>query len=264
MSYKHIVFEESDGLALLTLNRPTALNALCVEMLAELNDALDDIRDEGRCRALLMAGAGRAFCSGADLVKGTGAGSTAGRFDAGRILEIQLNPLIERLNALPMPVVAAVHGAVAGAGCSIALAADIVISSRSAFFMLAFTKVGLVPDAGATWLLPRLVGRGRANVMMFLAEKIGAEKALEWGLVYQIADDEHLMTKAQALARGLADGPTCAFSLLRQALRSSGSSSLSEALQLERSLQRQAGLTKDFTEGAAAFREKRKPRFSGI
>lgn len=264
MSYEHIIFEESGGVAMLTLNRPLTLNALRFEMLAEMNDALDVIRDDRRIRALLMAGAGRAFCSGADLVKGTGAGNTSGGFDAGRILEVHLNPLIVRLHALPVPIVAAVQGAVVGAGCSIALAADIVVSARSAYFMLAFVKAGLIPDSGATWLLPRLLGRARANAMMFLAEKVNAETALQWGLIHQMADDDELLPTARAVASNLATGPTQAFALLRQALSQSASSSLSEALQLERSLQRQAGLTGDFAEGTAAFREKRKPRFSGI
>jgi len=198
-----------------------------------------------------MTGSGRAFCSGADLVKGTGAGSTPGGFDAGRILETQLNPLIERLVALPMPVVAAVHGAVVGAGCSIALAADIVVAARSAYFMLAFIKAGLLPDSGATWLLPRLIGRPRANVMMFLAEKITADTALDWGLIHQVTEDDDLMSTTRGVAIRFVEGPTRAFALLKRALRESASSSLSEALQLERSLQREAGLTRDFAEGAA-------------
>jgi 2-(1,2-epoxy-1,2-dihydrophenyl)acetyl-CoA isomerase len=264
MSYEHIIVEESDGMAILTLNRPSALNALCSQMLVEMNTVLDDIRDQGRVRALLIGGAGRAFCSGADLVKGTGAANASARFDAGRILETQLNPLIERLNALPVPIVAAVQGAVVGAGCSIALAADLVIASQSAYFTLAFTRAGLIPDCGATWLLPRLVGRARANAMMFLAQKITADTALQWGLIHQTVADGELLVTARALAGSLAGGPTRAFALLRQALSHSVSSSLSDALQLERSLQRQAGLTQDFAEGAAAFREKRKPRFCGM
>jgi 2-(1,2-epoxy-1,2-dihydrophenyl)acetyl-CoA isomerase len=264
MSYEHIIFEESDGVATLTLNRPLALNALRIEMLAEMNAALDVIRQDRRIRALLLTAAGRAFCSGADLVNGTGAAHSSGEFDAGRILEIQLNPLTVRLHTLPVPIVAAVQGAVVGAGCSIALAADIVVSARSAYFMLAFIKAGLIPDSGATWLLPRLLGRARANAMMFLAEKVSAETALQWGLIHQVTDDDELLTTARAVANNLATGPTRAFALLREALSQSASCSLSEALQLERSLQRQAGLTADFAEGAAAFRGKRKPRFSGI
>lgn len=263
MSYEHIIFEEREGLATLTLNRPAALNALRAEMLAEVNEALDKVRDEGRMRAVLIAGSGRGFCAGADLVKGTGAADTADGYDAGKILETQLNPLIERLVALPVPVVAAVHGAVVGAGCSIVLAADIVVAAQSAYFMLAFTRAGLVPDTGTTWLLPRLIGRPRANAMMFLAEKIPAETALQWGLIHQVTSDEELAETARSLATRLAEGPTCAYALLKRALSESPSSTLSEALQLERVFQREAGLTKDFAEGAAALREKRKPRFSG-
>jgi 2-(1,2-epoxy-1,2-dihydrophenyl)acetyl-CoA isomerase len=263
MACEQLIVEEADGVAMLTLNRPSALNALRVEMLAEMNDALDRIRDEGRIRAIIMTGSGRAFCSGADLVSGTGAGSTSEGFDAGRILETQLNPLIERLTALPIPVIAAVHGAVVGAGCSIALSADIVFAARSAYFMLAFIRAGLLPDSGATWLLPRLIGRARAHAMMFLAEKIPAETALAWGLIHQVTEDDNLLPTARSAARYFAEGPARAFALLKRALKESASTSLSEALHLERSLQYEAGLTKDFAEGAAAIREKRKPRFSG-
>lgn len=263
MSYQHLIFEVADGVATLTLNRPNALNALRVEMLAEMNDALDRVRNDGEARTLLIAGAGKAFCSGADLVAGTGAAENSGQYDAGRILETHINPLIEKLVALPVPIVAAVQGAVAGAGCSIALAADIVISARSAFFLMAFTKVGLIPDGGASWVLPRLVGRARANAMLFIGDRIPAETALDWGMIYQVIDDVDLMPTAKTLAGRLACGPTRAYGFLRQAMDRASSSSLSDALQLERALQRETGLTSDFEEGKAAFREKRSPKFHG-
>jgi 2-(1,2-epoxy-1,2-dihydrophenyl)acetyl-CoA isomerase len=263
MPYEHIRLETSAGIANLTLARPAALNALNRVMLGELNHALDAIRDAGDARVLLLRGEGRGFSSGADL---SGGGTTAGtrNFDAGAVLEEFYNPLIERLFSLPLPIIAAVHGAVAGAGCMLALSADIVIAGRSAYFLQAFVNAGLVPDAGSMWLLPRLVGRARAQAMMMLAERIPAEQARDWGLIYEVVDDEVLAERSMQFARRLADGPTRAHRLIRQGIRQALESTLTETLAMERRAQREAGDSADFLEGIAAFRDKRPARFKGL
>jgi 2-(1,2-epoxy-1,2-dihydrophenyl)acetyl-CoA isomerase len=179
MSYETILLEEADGIATLTLNRPASLNAITMGMGAELNAALDDLRDKGTARVLLMTGAGRAFCSGFDLASVQS--PEAHTIDAGAFLESTLNPLVERLFALPIPVVTAINGLAAGAGCSIALCGDIVFAARSSYLLLAFVNIGLVPDMGATWIVPRLAGRARAQAMMMLGERIPAEQAESWG-----------------------------------------------------------------------------------
>jgi len=264
MSEGLIITEQSGGVVKLTLNRPEALNALRVDMLTEFAHALDRVRDQKTARCLLLTGAGRAFCAGADLMKGTGASDEKGAsFDAGRVLEAHFNPIAEKLANLPVPIVCAVRGAVVGAGCSFALAGDIVIADETAFFMLAFSKAGLIPDAGMTWLLPRLIGHARAGAMMLLAERIPAKTALDWGLIYRVTAADQLMPTAMEMAEKLANGPTVAYNYIRQGLRQSMSSNFAEALQFERVHQRLAGLTTDYTEGVSAFREKREPKFSG-
>jgi 2-(1,2-epoxy-1,2-dihydrophenyl)acetyl-CoA isomerase len=258
MSYDHIRHDQSPaGVATITIARPDRLNALSGQTVDELRSAVEEVgASDARC--LLLTGEGRGFSSGVDLASGGGLPD-----DAGEALEKHFNPLIEALFALDIPVVAAVNGPCAGAGCSLALSADIVIAARSAYFLQAFVNIGLIPDAGATWLLPRLAGRARAMEMMMLGERIEAAKALEWGLVSRIVDDELLMQEAVALATSLANGPTVALGLIRRLAREAAHLPLSDALAAERAAQREAGRTQDFRAAVMAFLEKREPRFEG-
>ena len=266
MTYEHILFDEADGIATLTINRPERMNALHVGVIAEMIDAVDRVRDEGTARVLLMTGTGRAFCSGADLSGGGAGGGGArsiGPIDAGKVLETHFNPLLERLFALPVPFVTAVNGAAAGAGCSYALAGDIVVAGRSAYFLQAFVNIGLVPDVGSTWMLPRLAGKARAQAMMMLGERVPAETAFDWGMIYKVVDDAELMAEAGAVAARLANGPTRALTLIRHGLRDCLDKPLTEALMVERRNQLAAGRTADFGEGVAAFLQKRPAAFAG-
>lgn len=260
--FETIRLDFDGGIAHLVLNRPETLNALSRKLLTELMQALDVIRDRAQQRALIISGAGRGFCSGADLKEG-GLTDVSQSYDAGEVLERHYNPLIERLFSLNLPVIAAVHGTVSGAGCMLALAADFVIAARSAYFLQAFVKVGLIPDAGSLWLLPRLVGRARAHAMMMLGEKLSAQTAVDWGLIYQVVDDELLQSRARELADRLAAGPTRAYAMIRQGTRAAMEQGLSQTLELERRLQCLAGRTEDFAEGVAAFRAKRPALFTG-
>lgn len=258
MDFEHIRMEMSPAaVATVTLNRPDSLNALSAAMLDELRAAVDSLPGAG-ARCLLLAGEGRGFSSGADLASGGGLPD-----DVGAALEAHYNPLIEALFALPLPVVAAVQGPCAGAGCSLALAADIVIASRSAYFLQAFVNIGLIPDAGATWLLPRLAGRARALEMMMLGERIPAEQALAWGMIARVVEDEELAAEAVALATRLAQGPTVAYGLLRRLARDAEQLPLGDALAAERIAQRDAGRTDDFRSAVMAFLQKRRPTFDG-
>jgi 2-(1,2-epoxy-1,2-dihydrophenyl)acetyl-CoA isomerase len=258
MDFEHIRLELSPtAVATVTLNRPDSLNALNAAMLDELRAAVETLPGSG-ARCLLLAGEGRGFSSGADLASGGGLPD-----DVGAALEAHFNPLIEALFALPLPVVAAVQGPCAGAGCSLALAADIVIAGRSAYFLQAFINIGLIPDAGATWLLPRLAGRARAMEMMMLGERIPAERAERWGLINRVVDDQDLAAEADALATRLAQGPTVAYGLLRRLARNAEQHDLTEALAAERVAQRDAGRTEDFKGAVVAFLQKRQPRFDG-
>ena len=258
MAYEHVRLETSPAaVATLTIARRERLNALSGQTVDELRAAVEEAERSG-ARCLLITGEGRGFSSGADLASGGGLPD-----DAGAALEKHFNPLVEALFALPIPVVAAVNGPAAGAGCSLALAADVVIAARSAYFLQAFVNIGLIPDAGATWLLPRLAGRARALEMMLLGERIPAEQALEWGMIARVVDDEDLAAEAVALATRLAQGPTVALGLIRKLARDAERLPLTEALAAERTAQREAGETADFKAAVMAFLQKRQPSFAG-
>ncbi|HEX8527708.1 enoyl-CoA hydratase-related protein [Allosphingosinicella sp.] len=258
MTFEHIRLEQHPaGFATVTIARPDRLNALGGQTVDELRAAIE-AAGESEARCLLITGEGRGFSSGADL-----AGEAGLPDDVGASLERHFNPMLEALFALDIPVVAAVNGPAAGAGCSLALAADIVVAARSAYFLQAFVNIGLIPDAGATWLLPRLAGRARAMEMMMLGERVPAAKAAEWGLISRVVDDEHLESESVALATTLARGPTRALGLIRKLGRDSEQLSLTEALAAERVAQREAGRTVDFRSAVMAFLEKRQPRFEG-
>jgi 2-(1,2-epoxy-1,2-dihydrophenyl)acetyl-CoA isomerase len=258
MSFEHIRLEHSPaGFATITLARPETLNSLAKQTVDELRTAVEQVGDSD-ARCLLITGEGRGFSSGADLASGGGLPA-----DAGEALEKHFNPLIEALFDLPVPIVAAVHGPAAGAGCSLALSADIVIAARSAYFLQAFVNIGLIPDAGATWLLPRLVGRARAMEMMMLGERISAEQAQDWGLISRVVDEDDLVSEAVLLATRLAKGPTVALGLIRKLARNAEQLPLSDALAAERVAQRSAGETEDFKAAVMAFLQKQPPRFAG-
>ena len=261
MAWETIVFETSEGVGALTLSRPERLNSLNTRMHEEIASVLDTVESDPAIRALLITGAGRGVCAGQDLnLRDAGA---TGDFDAGAALERYYNPLICRLRALAKPIVAAVNGPAAGAGANIAFACDIVLAARSASFLQAFCRLGLVPDAGGTWFLPRLAGSARAMGMAMLGEPLAAEVAAQWGLIWKAVDDDKLMAEARGLAIKLAQGPTAGLGLINQALNRSLSNSLDAQLDVERDLQRLAARSEDFKEGVAAFLEKRPARFKG-
>jgi 2-(1,2-epoxy-1,2-dihydrophenyl)acetyl-CoA isomerase len=266
MAYEHITWTEEDGVAVLTINRPERLNSLNTDVIRKMIDAVDKIRDGiSPARCLVLTGAGRGFSSGADLSGGGagGGGGGSGPVDAGKVLETHFNVLLERLFALPVPFVTAVNGPAAGAGCSYALAGDIIVAAKSAYFLQAFVNIGLVPDVGSTWMLPRMVGRARATRMMMLGEKIPAAQAYEWGMVSEVVDDAELMARTMEIAKKLAAGPTKALTLIRTGIRDCMDKTLTEALMVERRNQMHAGRSADFGEGVMAFLQKRPAQFTG-
>jgi 2-(1,2-epoxy-1,2-dihydrophenyl)acetyl-CoA isomerase len=257
-----ILYQAADGVATLTLNRPDKLNAFNETMHGELAQAFERIEADAGIRAVLITGAGRGFCAGQDLgdrVMGEGDSPP----DLGDTLDRLYNPLIRRICRLERPVVCAVNGVAAGAGANLAFNCDIVLAARSAQFMEPFCKLGLVPDAGGTYILPRLVGAVRARGLALLGEALSAEQAEAWGLIWRAVDDARLMDEAAALARHLATQPTKGLGLIKRALLASASNSLDAQLDLERDLQREAGRTEDYREGVSAFMAKRAPTFRG-
>ena len=254
-----VLVERCAGYRVITLNRPKQLNAFNEAMHQALKRALTEAEEDGDCRALLLTGAGRAFSAGQDLHERM---SKDGKVTVGASeLETYYNPLVRKLRALPFPVVAAVNGIAAGAGANIALACDMVLAARSATFVQAFARIGLVPDSGGTWFLPRLVGPARARGLALTAEPLAAEKAEAWGLIWRMIDDLELMAEAHKLCVHFTEAPAIGLALIKRALDESWSNDLDAQLDLERETQREASLTPDYAEGVRAFLAKRPPVF---
>ena len=261
MDEKPVLVDLREGYRVITLNRPQRLNAFNEAMHVALAAALEEAQADGSCRAVLLTGAGRGFCAGQDLADR--ALAQGGVIDTGGALERYYNPLVLRLRRLPKPIVCAVNGVAAGAGANVALACDIVLAARSASFVQAFARIGLVPDSGGTWFLPRLVGAARARALALLADPVAAEQAERWGLIWKVLDDAALMGEAERLCENFARGPTVGLALIKRALDAAETNDLATQLDLERDLQREAGQTPDFAEGVRAFLEKRAPAFTG-
>ncbi|ARP95694.1 2-(1,2-epoxy-1,2-dihydrophenyl)acetyl-CoA isomerase PaaG [Bordetella genomosp. 13] len=261
MAYEDILFTLEGGIARLTLNRPDKLNSFTARMHGEVADALTRIETEG-ARVLVLTGAGRGFCAGQDLSERRPApdGSPP---DLGETVEKYYAPLVRRLQALPMPVVVGVNGVAAGAGANLAFSGDIVIAKESATFIQSFCKLGLIPDTGGTYALPRLVGRARALGLALLGDKLGARQAQEWGLIWQCVADDEFDATLDNLARHLAQAPTKGLAFTKRALQASLGNDLATQLDLERDMMRELGRSADYAEGVAAFLDKRAPQFKG-
>lgn len=261
MEFKTIRYSVNGAVATLALNRPERLNALNTDVHAEIRDALSAVENNAAIRCLVITGEGRAFCSGQDLTARVMNENT--QIDTGASLDRDYNPLVRRLVNFHIPTIAAVNGPAVGAGANLALACDILLFARSAYLQEAFARIALVPDAGGTWLLPRTVGLKRAIAMCLTAEQVSAEECQRIGIAYKVFDDATFAADVAKAAALLAMGPTLAYRLMKQALNASFSNDLNAQLDLERDLQRQAGLSQDFREGVKSFLEKRFPRFDG-
>ena len=259
MDYSTLGYEidAEGGVAVITLDRPEVMNALDAQMRAELRHALTAAGQEAR--VVVLTGAGRAFCSGQDL----GAGSGAAGLDLEQVLRDEYMPMLQAIVECPVPVIAAVNGAAAGAGANLALAADVVIAAEGAVFVQAFTRIGLMPDAGGTWMLPRLVGQARALGAALFAERITARQAADWGMIWEAVPEDGFEARWRGRAQQLAEGPGVAFANIRRAMRESWSNDFETQLALEGRLQGECGQTRDFREGVVAFNEKRPPKFEG-
>jgi 2-(1,2-epoxy-1,2-dihydrophenyl)acetyl-CoA isomerase len=258
MAYETIILDQSDAIARITLNRPDRLNSFTKAMHAELQAALDVARD---ARVIILTGAGRGFCAGQDLNDRAVAPGQA--VDLGETVESSWNPLIRRLAAMPQPVIAKVNGVAAGAGANIALACDIVVAAKSAKFIQSFSALGLIPDSGGSWHLPRLVGQARALGLALTGEPITGEQAADWGLIWKAVDDEALDAEVDAIAAKLASLPPLGLAAIKSIIRSTGARTLDEELDVQRDEMRRLGFTEDYREGVAAFLEKRTPTFVG-
>jgi len=262
MTYEHILFASGGGIARLTLNRPDRLNSFNDAMHAEVRDVLERVRGDPSVRVLLLTGAGRGFCAGQDLGDRAVAPGDA-PVDLGASIERNYKPLVLGLRALPLPVVCAVNGVAAGAGANLALACDLVVAAKSATFIQAFCKLGLVPDSGGTYFLPRLVGHARALGLSLLGDKLTAEQAAQWGLIWQCVEDAELPAVTEKLLTHFAHAPTRGLAAIKEALQASAGNTLSAQLDVERDLQRELGNGDDYREGVAAFAAKRPPQFKG-
>jgi len=256
-----VLFDVADGVATVTLNRPDVLNSFNQPMARELRSALERVAADDTLRAVVLTGAGRAFCAGQDLAEAVP--KDGAMPDLGDIVRDGYNPMIRAIRKLEKPVLCAVNGVAAGAGANLAFACDIVFASSAATFIQSFAKIGVIPDSGGTFILPRLVGLHRATVMTMLAEKMSAQQARDWGLVYMVTEPESLMETVTGIARHLATQPTRALGLIKRGFNASLGIDLDDQLDYEEALQREAGRTSDYTEGVRAFLEKRKPLFTG-
>lgn len=261
MSYETILFQNAGGVARLTFNRPDRLNSFTAQMHGEVAAALAAVEKDG-ARVLVLTGAGRGFCAGQDLADPAIAPGKDGA-DLGATLEQHYNPLIRRLASLPMPVIAAVNGVAAGAGANIALACDIVLAARSARFIQSFANIGLVPDSGGAWILPRLVGQARALGLALTGQPLGAEQAEAWGLIWRCIDDDKLAEETDALAMKFASAPTAGLAETKRLIREGWAAALDAGLDAERDAQRRLGRSADYAEGVEAFTAKRPPKFTG-